>query len=137
MRISPKEAAMLVCKRPEQRSTSQQELFERLTNAHPTLSWMHALTLDFRQALQSKNSERMRDWICAATQSGVGPVVRFAHGLRRDRAAVMAAVELPWSSGQVEGQINRLKAIKRQMYGRAGFILLRARVLPHTAVPPP
>src|SRR3954447_3349748 len=60
-----------------------------------------------------------------------GPVVRFAYGLRKDLLAVSAAVESPWSTGQVEGQINRLKMIKRQMYGRAGFDLLRARVLPY------
>jgi transposase len=59
-----------------------------------------------------------------------GPLVRFACGLRRDFSAIVAAAETEWSSGQVEGQINRLKTIKRQMYGRAGFSLLRARVLP-------
>ena len=50
----------------------------------------------------------------------------------KDIAAVAAAVDTPWSTGQVEGQINRLKTIKRQMYGRAGFELLRARVLPYS-----
>ena len=53
----------------------------------------------------------------------------FAAGIRRDEDAVRAALSEPWSSGQVEGQVNRLKAIKRTMYGRAGFELLRARVL--------
>ena len=57
-------------------------------------------------------------------------MVRFAYGLQKDISAVTAAVETVWSTGQVEGQINRLKMIKRQMYGRAGFELLRARVLP-------
>jgi transposase len=51
--------------------------------------------------------------------------------LQKDSDAVNAAVETSWSTGQVEGQINRLKMIKRQMYGRAGFDLLRARVLPY------
>lgn len=54
-----------------------------------------------------------------------------AAGIRRDEDAVRAALSEPWSSGQVEGQVNRLKAIKRTMYGRAGFDLLRARVLGH------
>jgi transposase len=58
-------------------------------------------------------------------------VVRFAYGLQKDISAVSAAVDTSWSTGQVEGQINRLKTIKGQMYGRAGFELLRARVLPH------
>jgi transposase len=53
----------------------------------------------------------------------------FAKGLQQDYDAVKAAVSLKWSNGQVEGQVNRLKNIKRQMYGRAGFELLRKRVL--------
>jgi len=52
---------------------------------------------------------------------------RFAEGIRRDEAAVLAAVTEQWSNGPVEGHINRLKTVKRQMYGRAGFVLLRAR----------
>jgi transposase len=56
--------------------------------------------------------------------------------LKKDFNAVIAAVETSWSNGQTEGQINRLKAIKRQMYGRAGFHLLRARVLPYHAMAP-
>jgi len=59
-----------------------------------------------------------------------GPLVRFAHGLRKDLAAVTAAVETEWSNGQTEGQINRLKTIKRQIYGRAGFTYLRAKSAP-------
>jgi len=57
------------------------------------------------------------DWIQAAKQSGIGSLVRFAFGLQKDLPAVLAAVETAWSNGQVEGQINRLKTIKRQMYG--------------------
>jgi hypothetical protein len=57
-------------------------------------------------------------------------VSQFAKPLSRDMRAVELAIETPWSNGPLEGQINRLKAIKRQMYGRAGFQLLRARVLP-------
>ena len=53
----------------------------------------------------------------------------FAKGVRQDEAAIRAAVTLSWSSGQVEGQVNRLKLIKRSMYGRASFGLLRQRVL--------
>jgi transposase len=53
----------------------------------------------------------------------------FAQGIRQDEAAVAAAMSEPWSNGPVEGQVNRLKTVKRQMYGRAGFKLLRARVL--------
>ena len=61
--------------------------------------------------------------------SGIRELEQFCAGLRRDWEAVVAALMLPWSNGPVEGAINRLKLIKRQMYGRAGLGLLRARVL--------
>jgi len=57
------------------------------------------------------------------------PIAEFAASLRRDLAAVQAALDLPWTTSPAEGQINRLKMLKRTMYGRAGFPLLRARVL--------
>ncbi|HEY6375163.1 MAG TPA: transposase, partial [Edaphobacter sp.] len=60
------------------------------------------------------------------------PYAPFARHLRRDKDAVAAALQLPWSNGMVEGQIHRLKLIKRQIYGRASFDLLRLRVL-HSA----
>ena len=59
-------------------------------------------------------------------------MVRFAYGLQNDISAVAAAVDNSWSTGQVEGQVSRLKMIKRQMHGRAGFELVRARVLPYS-----
>jgi len=58
------------------------------------------------------------------------PIMRFARVLRRDLDAVNNAIELPWSNGQAEGQVNRLKTLKRAMYGRAGPELMRARMLP-------
>jgi transposase len=84
----------------------------------------------FRQALVCRDGNALRTWINQVKHCEFGPLVRFGYGLQRDLDAVSAAVETQWSNGQVEGQINRLKAIKRQMYGRAGFTLLRARVLP-------
>ena len=68
-------------------------------------------------------------WLEAAERPPYAP---FARRLRRDQDAVAAALQLPWSNGMVEGQIHRLKLIKRQMYGRVGFDLLRLRVL-HSA----
>jgi transposase len=68
-------------------------------------------------------------WLGDARTSGVPVLETFAAGLEQEGAAVRAAVTTPWSSGQAEGQITRLKLIKRQAYGRAGFDLLRRRVL--------
>jgi transposase len=64
-----------------------------------------------------------------ATHSGLEALARFARGLQDDLAAVTAGLTLPWSNGVTEGQIHRLKLVKRQGYGRAGFALLRQRVL--------
>jgi len=86
--------------------------------------------LSIREALAGDDGAVLHRWIDKVKHCGFGPLVRFGYGLQKDIAAVTAAVETDWSSGQVEGQINRLKTIKRQMFGRAGFNLLRARVLP-------
>lgn len=85
-------------------------------------SWLLTFACGFREALRHRDRDGMNQWIRNAIQSRVGPLLRFGYGLlRRDHDAIMAAVEFPWSSGQVDGQINRLKAIKRQQYGRAAF----------------
>lgn len=76
--------------------------------------------------LREKRKDQLPNWMERAAQS---PLASFVGGLRRDFPAVQAAFSLPWSQGQVEGQIHRLKMLKRQMYGRAGFPLLRSRVL--------
>jgi transposase len=65
-----------------------------------------------------------------AVASGFPFTAQFAKTLQRDKAEVRPAVALRWNNGPVEGQVNRLKMIKRQMYGRADFDLLKARVLP-------
>ena len=71
----------------------------------------------------------MEAWLEDATTSGLPEFHSFATGLRRDQAAIVAAVSLPYSNGQTEGRITKLKLLKRSMYGRASFELLRRRVL--------
>jgi transposase len=95
---------------------------------------MRTLALDFRSALDSKDSNRLTEWIRTAKLCGIASVVRFAFGRQKDLYAVNAEVETPWSNGQVEGQINRRKTLKRQMYGRAGLPLLQARMLPYRPI---
>ena len=72
------------------------------------------------------------DWLRKAESSSIAEMKSFARGLSQDKSAVQAAVEYEWSQGQVEGQVNRLKLIKRQMYGRASFDLLKARIIYQT-----
>ena len=73
--------------------------------------------------------EELKEWLNRAAASGINEMASFAKGIKQDLAAVEAAIETQWSNGQVEGQVNRLKTIKRAMYGRANFDLLRAKVL--------
>jgi len=80
--------------------------------------------------LRSKKPEALDEWIVGAIDTELTAIIRFASVLRRDIDAVKNAIELPWSNGQAEGQINRLKTLKRAMYGRAGPELMRARMLP-------
>ena len=97
----------------------------------PDVINLRQIALGFRAALTADESTQLRQWIEGAKHSEFGTVVRFAYGLQQDISAV-AAVDTSWSTGQVEAQINRLKAIEPQMYGRAGFELLRARVFPYS-----
>ena len=80
----------------------------------------------FADLLRQNDPAGLTPWLEAAAATDLGG---FVTGLRQDEAAVRAAIVEPWSNGPVEGQVNRLKLIKRSMYGRAGFDLLRQRVL--------
>jgi len=71
----------------------------------------------------------LSDWLVRGEACLNPELRRFAEGIRRDEAAVLAAMTQPWSNGPVEGHVKRLKAVKRQMYGLTDFILLRARVV--------
>lgn len=89
----------------------------------------HQLAHDFLRLVRERGRDGLDPWLTEAEGGAVPELRRFAAGLRRDQAAVEAALTYAWSSGQTEGQVTRLKLIKRAMYGRAGFDLLRRRVL--------
>ncbi|RAK28444.1 transposase [Actinoplanes lutulentus] len=74
-------------------------------------------------------STDLTDWITTAVDTGLPGISTFARHLATDLAAVTAGLTLHWSSGPVEGNVNRIKMLKRQTYGRANFDLLRKRVL--------
>ncbi|MDQ2808448.1 MAG: transposase [Chloroflexota bacterium] len=95
----------------------------------PVLQTVYDLVQQFGRLIREQERNKLDSWLTAALGAGVAELARFAQGLQQDYAAVAAAVELPWSNGRLEGHVNRLKAIKRSMYGRAKFDLLRKRVL--------
>ena len=100
-----------------------------ITNRQPILKAVQALVREFRRLLQARDEPQFDVWFAAVEASGISELQNFAQGLRRDEAAVRAAMQSEWSNGQTEGQVNRLKLLKRQLFGRAKFDLLRARVL--------
>ena len=75
----------------------------------------------------------LEDWLAGAEASDLPQLRSFARGIRRDQQAVTAGLSLPYSSAALEGNVNKIKLIKRQMFGRAGFPLLRKRVIHHPA----
>lgn len=79
--------------------------------------------------VKERTSAQLDDWLDAAERSAESELMSFARSLRKDHDAVRAALDYEWSQGQVEGQITRLKLVKRQMHGRANFDLLKQRVL--------
>jgi len=88
-----------------------------------------SLAQRFQDMLRQRDVDALEPWLQDAATSGIAEFKHFAASLRRDVAAVRAALSLPWSNGQLEAQVNRLKGIKRVGYGRAKFDLLRRRVL--------
>jgi transposase len=111
------------------RSAEAQTYLDQLCQMDVGIAQAHTLTQGFLTLVRERRGRDLEAWITAATASGIGALARFARGLREDLAAVTAGLTLEWSNGPVEGQITRLKLLKRQGYGRAGFSLLRQRVL--------
>lgn len=113
---------------PKQLSNEHRQIVSTLCR-HETVKHCYELVQELLKMIRREEPEDFLAWYKKASQSEVGTIRRFANHLYSDRKAVMAAMTYPWSNGQVEGQINKLKLIKRQMYGRAGLPLLRQRLL--------
>ena len=104
-------------------------LLGRLQAACPPAATAYPLLQELVQIVRKQLPERLDAWLAAAATSGIPALVTFAAGLRRERAEVLAALTLPWSNGQTEGQVTRLKLLKRQGYGRSGLDTLKRRFL--------
>lgn len=135
-RLSPRTVASMVLRKPEERTERTQTLLDEVERRCEPFRLCREISQRFLTLLRGpkvkENAFAFADWLEAAGRCEVAEVRRFAKGLEQDRAAVEAAMALPWSNGPVEGAVNRLKTIKRQMYGRANFDLLRRRVLEPT-----
>jgi transposase len=121
-----RKAARLLMGEPHKLDEGDRRFVTALLELSPPIAQAVELSKAFSTMIKSGLADQLDGWISAAETGGFKG---FARSLRQDRDAVHAALTLPWSTGPVEGQINRLKVIKRSMYGRAGFDLLRHRVL--------
>jgi transposase len=123
-----------VAARSEKRTPSEEEALHHIGSLHPQLHTALELFDSFASLLRcppdpTRAAEQLTDWMDQARASGIPELRAFATKLRQDQEAVVAALALPHSQGQTEGFITKLKLVKRSMYGRANFDLLRARVL--------
>jgi transposase len=126
---SAREVALLFLRRPADRTAEQEAYLAYLLQGDADIAAAYAVTQDFATMLRQREGERLDVWIEAAAQSGIDDLKRFALGLRDDYAAVQAGLTLEYSNGQVEGQVTRLKLVRRGMYGHGHFDLLQRRVL--------
>jgi len=126
---SPKQLSFDWVRRPEKRTAEAQARLDAIRRASLDLTSALDLADEFTALIRKQSTGTLTEWLSRAEVSPCPEVRSFAEGIRRDESAVNAAVTTRWSNGPVEGHVNRLKTIKRQMYGRAGFALLKARVV--------
>lgn len=107
----------------------QRRLRDTLCQISQDIMLAYSLVQSFCTLLRERQGDQLDSWLEKAERCGLDVFRNFAAGLRKDYAAVKAALTYEWSQGQVEGQVNRLKLIKREMYGRANFDLLRKKVI--------
>ncbi len=124
-----KRAAWWLLQSPEDLKPGQRAFLEQFINLCPEAEKIQEMGRQFRAMIREQLAPNFDEWMEAGQKSGIKELANFVKGIKQDQAAVKAALKFEWSQGQVEGQVNRLKMLKRQMYGRAKFDLLKARVL--------
>jgi transposase len=127
--VLPRDAVRLILQRPTDRSDAEETALAHIRAVHADLAEVIAFSERFAGMIRDRQVERFDGWMADAHHSSVREVRQFARNLRNDEAAVRNALRYAHSNGQVEGQVHRLKLIKRSMYGRAKFDLLRQRML--------
>lgn len=124
---SSRSLSIALCQKEEDWKEEQKPFLMKLLQNSLILYQARELSLEFKNLMEDKQGEKLENWCQKAEQL---PLFKgFVRGIRQDFTAVQQAMTSIWSNGQTEGQVNRLKNIKRQMYGKADFDLLRLRVL--------
>jgi transposase len=127
--FSAKKAMWLFIRRFKDLDKKEQEELATIRQASETAEALYLLVQQFLQMVRKLEGERLDAWLTAVAESQIEALQRFASGLERDKAAVLMGLTRSHNNAQAEGQVTRIKLIKRMMYGRAGFPLLRQRVL--------
>jgi transposase len=135
--LTPRGVTWLVMKRLNKREASDEQVLQDLQRRHPELEEVIALARDFAHLVRERQPDQLDPWLERAASCRVDAFRRFAKRLREDYDSIQAGVTLPWSKGPVEGHINRLKMLKRQMFGRAKLDLLSQRFLQPRCDPTP
>jgi len=127
--FSAQRATWLFVCQPDELDRTQQNELALIRQVSPSAETAYRLAQGFMQMIREHTGEQLDTWLSSAEASQVPELKSFAKGVQQDKAAVFAGLTLPWSQGLLEGHVNRLKLLKRSMYGRAKLPLLRARVL--------
>ncbi|MBO0790392.1 MAG: ISL3 family transposase [Ktedonobacteraceae bacterium] len=126
---SPRALRWLLTRERKDLDAEEQARLDQLLTLSPDITCVRTLLHTFLNMVRERQPEQLRPWMQEAEKSGIAELKSFVGGIERDYDAVKAALCLPWNQGQTEGFVNKLKTAKRMMYGRAGFELLRQRLL--------
>jgi transposase len=129
--LSVQQATWLFFRKADQLQPEEQERLRQLRQASPQIETAYHLVEQFLRMVRERSGEHLAAWLADVQASQLQAFNSFVTGVQQDQDAVLAGLTLPWSTGPVEGQVHRLKLIKRSMYGRANFDLLKRRVLHH------
>jgi transposase len=127
--VTPRHIARWLLQPVEERASKTQELLALIGHADREVAQVQLLVEEFLILVRTLQGTELEPWLERVKATGARELRQFAHGLERDKAAVVAGLTLPYSTGPVEGHINRLKLLKRQSYGRAGVAHLSRRLL--------
>jgi transposase len=126
---SPLALRRLLTRKLDDLDQEERTRLDQPLNLSPEVQAVHALLQAFLKMVRERKHQALRSWMKEVIRSGIPELKSFVAGIERDYDAIHAALRLPWSQGITEGKVNKLKTLKRVMYGRAGFALLRQRLL--------
>ena len=128
--FTARQVCQWVLRRPDRLDEDDRDRLQAICGRCPTLATVTQLVQSFARLLRERRGlQHLVAWVETVERADIPELHAFASGLRKDWAAVTAGLTLHWSSGSVEGHVNRIKMLKRQMYGRANLDLLRCRIL--------